>query len=60
MVLKAIVGITYCGDETPVSAIRPCEMRVRPSEVLDTSESLHLIISYLLRNEREGFIVIGP
>ena len=43
------------GEETPLSAVRLCRMGVLPNKVLDMSESLHLIIGYLLRNENGGF-----
>ena len=44
-------GITGSGEETPLSAVRPCGMEVPPSEALDMSGSPHLTIGYLLRIE---------
>ena len=44
-------GFTGGGDETPLSGIRPYGMGVPSNEALDTSTSLHLTISYLLRIE---------
>ena len=44
-------GVTGGSEETLLSAVRPCGMRVPPSEALDMSESPHLTIGYLLRIE---------
>ena len=41
--------ITGGGDETPLSAVRPCGMQVPLSEALDRNGSPLLIIGYLLR-----------
>ena len=42
-------GITSGGEETPLSAVRPCGMGVPSSEALDMRRSPHLTIGYLLR-----------
>ena len=42
-------GVTGGGEETPLSAVRPCGMGVPPSGALDMSGSPHLTIGYLLR-----------
>ena len=49
MVTREGKGVTDGGEETPLSAVRPCGMGVPPSEALDMSRSLHLTIGYLLR-----------
>ena len=49
MVTRKGQEITDGGEETPLSAVRPCGMGVPPSEALDKSESPHLTIGYLLR-----------
>ena len=49
MVTREGQGVTGGGEETPLSAVRPCEMGVPPSEALDMSGSPHLTIGYLLR-----------
>ena len=49
MVIQEGQGVTGSGEETPLSTVRLCEMGVPPSEALDMSGSLHLIIGYLLR-----------
>ena len=54
MVTRKGQGIRGGGEETPLSAVRPCEMGVLPSEALHTSGSPHLTIGYLLRNECEN------
>ena len=41
-------GVTDGGEETPLSAVRPCGIGVPPSEALDMNRSLHLTIGYLL------------
>ena len=41
--------VTGGGEETPLSAVRPCGMGVPPSGALDMSGSPHLTIGYLLR-----------
>ena len=48
------------GEEIPLSAVRPCGMKVPPNLALNMSESLYLIIGYLLRDEhrRLGVIVL--
>ena len=38
-------------EETILNMVRPCGMGIPPSEALDTSRSLHLIIGYLLKVE---------
>ena len=43
------IGITSDGQETPLSAIRPCGMEAPSNEALDISKSLHVTIDYLLR-----------
>ena len=48
----AIIGIMHGGGGTPLSAIRPCGMDVAPKKALDMYGSLHLTISYLLRDEQ--------
>ena len=42
-------GVTAGGEETPLSAVRPCGMEVPSSEALDMSGSPHLTIGYLLK-----------
>ena len=49
MVTREGQRVTGGGEETPLSAVRPCGMGVPPSEALDISGSPHLTISYLLR-----------
>ena len=49
MVTWKFQGVTGDGEETPLSAVRPYRMGVLPSEALDMSGSLDLIIGYLLR-----------
>ena len=49
MVIREGQRVTSGGDETPLSAVRPCGMGVPPSKALDMSGSLHLTIGYLLR-----------
>ena len=49
MVIQEGQGVTGGGEETPLSAVRPCGMGVPPSEALDMSGSPHLAIGYLLR-----------
>ena len=49
MVTREGQGVTGGGEETPLSAVRPCRIGVPPSEALDMSGSAHLTISYLLR-----------
>ena len=49
MVTREGQGIIDGGEETPLSAIRPCGMAVLPSEALDMSGTPHLTIGYLLR-----------
>ena len=49
MVTRKGQGVTSGGEETPLSAVRPCGMEVPPSEALDMSGRLHLTIGYLLR-----------
>ena len=49
MVTQEGQGVTCGGEETPLSAVRPCGMEVPPSEALDMSGSPHLTIGYLLR-----------
>ena len=39
------------GEKTPLSVIRPCAMGVPSSGALNMSESSHLIIGYLLKDE---------
>ena len=45
------IGIICSGEETPLSTVRLCEMRIPPNGALDTSGSLHLIIGYKLKIE---------
>ena len=45
----ATAWVTDGGEETPLSAVRPCGMDLSPNEALDTSRSLHLTMGYLLR-----------
>ena len=47
----AIMGIMHGSGGIPLSAVRPCGMGVTPRKALDMYESLHLTISYLLRDE---------
>ena len=49
MVTREGQGVTGIGEETPLSAVRPCGMGVPPSEALDMSGSPHLTIGYLLK-----------
>ena len=49
MVIREDQRDTGGGEETPLSAVRPCGMGVPPSEALDMSGSLYLTIVYLLR-----------
>ena len=49
MVTRKGQGVTGGGEETPLSAVRPCGMEVPPSEALDMSGSPHLTIGYLIR-----------
>ena len=49
MVTREGQGINGGGEETPLSAFRPCGMGVPSSEALDMSGSPHLTIGYLLR-----------
>ena len=49
MVTQEGQGVTGGGEETPLSAVRPCGMGIPPSEALDMSGSPHLTIGYLLR-----------
>ena len=49
MVTREGQGVTGGGEETPLSAVRPCRMGVPPNEALDMSGSPHLTIGYLLR-----------
>ena len=49
MVTRLGQGVTGGGEETPLSAVRPCGMGVPQSEALDMSGSPHLTIGYLLR-----------
>ena len=56
MVTRESQGVTDGGEETPLSAVRPCGMGVPPSKALDMNGSLHLTIGYLLRSGiRAGF-----
>ena len=48
----AIIGIMHGGCETPLSAVRLCEMGVTPKKALEMYGSPHLIIPYLLRSEQ--------
>ena len=48
---EATIGIMGGDEETPLSAIRPCQMEVLPNKVLNLSGSLYLIIGYLLKGE---------
>ena len=50
--LRATIKVRGGGEETPLSAVRPCDMGV--NEALDMSGILHLIIIYLLKSEHEG------
>ena len=49
MVTREGQGVIGGGEETPLSAVRPCGMGVPPSEALDMSGSPYLTIGYLLR-----------
>ena len=49
MVTREGQGVTGGGEETLLSAVRPCGMGVPPSGALDMSGSPHLTIGYLLR-----------
>ena len=46
------MGVMNGGGETPLSAVRPCEMGVTPKKALDMYGSPHLTILYLLRGEQ--------
>ena len=48
----AFIGIMHGGDETPLSAVRPCGMDVILRKALDMYGSPHLTTSYLLRGEQ--------
>ena len=48
----AIMGVMHGGDETPLSAVRPCGMDVTPRKALDMYGSPYLTILYLLRGEQ--------
>ena len=50
--------ITSGGEDTLLYAVRLCRMEIPPSEALDMSESVHLIISYLLRDKHGGLGLI--
>ena len=43
------------GDDTLISAMRLCGMRVPPNGALDMNASLQLSINYLLKDEYRGF-----
>ena len=47
-----MMGVMHGGDETPLSAFRPCRMDVTTRKALDMYGSLHLTIPYLLRGEQ--------
>ena len=47
----AIIEVMHGGGGTPLSAVGPCEMGVTPKKALNMYGSLHLTISYLLRDE---------
>ena len=49
MVTREGQGVTGGSEETPLNAVRLCGMGVPPSEALDMSGNLHLIMGYLLR-----------
>ena len=49
MVTREGQRITSGSEKIPLNAVRPCGMRVPPSEALDMSGSPHLTIGYLLR-----------
>ena len=49
MVIRQGQGVTDGGEETSLSAVRPCAMGIPPNETLDMSGSLYLTIGYLLR-----------
>ena len=51
----AIMEVMNGGGETPLSAVRPCEMGVTPRKALDMYGSLHLTILYPLRDEQGDF-----
>ena len=48
----AIIGVMHGGGETPLSAVRLCEMGVIPKKALDMYGSPHLTIPYLLMGEQ--------
>ena len=48
----AIIRIIHGSGGTPLSAVRPYGMGITPRKALNMSESLHLIIPYLLRDEQ--------
>ena len=48
----AIMGVMHGGDETPLSAVRPCGMGVTLRKALDMYGSPHLSILYLLGGEQ--------
>ena len=54
---RATIEITGDEEETPLSIVKPCGMRVQSNGALNMNENLHLILNYLIRNEREGFDV---
>ena len=49
----ATLWVTGGGAKTPLRAITLCRMGVLPNGALNMSESLHLTINYLLRDEQK-------
>ena len=51
---KATMKVIGGGEETPLSLVRHCRMRVQSFRALYMSESLHLTIGYLLRDKHNN------
>ena len=51
MIWKGTMGVMDGGEETPLNMVKLYGMGVPPNGALDMSGSLHIIISYLLRDE---------
>ena len=46
------MGVSGGGEETRLSVVRPCRIEIPINEALDMSESLYLIIDYLLKDKQ--------
>ena len=49
--LKNYHGVTGGGEDTSLSLVRLCKMRVPSNMALDMSQSPHLTINYLLKDK---------